>query len=182
MDNPTLDERCAELKARMLAAKHKKPLPPAPVPNPAGPAPARTVRQSGPESAQTVIQPPIEIRNPHPLVKAALSGMREVSEDYGSMQFRWRGHLDARVNKAFARRALKIFDTLIKRVEALGLRVEIGVTDRGPYSRPRETTFVTDAAWEKSTEMKQGAIQPGSPADGFRRWAAFVIDQVGPLL
>jgi hypothetical protein len=44
-----------------------------------------------------------------------------------------------------------------------------------------EQTRAFLATWEKSIEIKQGAIQPGSSADGFRRWVALVIDQIDPL-
>jgi hypothetical protein len=38
------------------------------------------------------------------------------------------------------------------------------------------------SAWEKRTEGDQGVIESGSQADGFRRWIAFVIDEIDPLM
>jgi hypothetical protein len=119
MDKPTLDDRCAELKARMLSAHQQKT-----GSNPDRvPATAAVRTRSKGASSQVLkaieaaTSPPIEIRNPHPLVKTALAGMRDVDEDYGRLQFRWRGFIDVRVTKGSARRAMKVMDILIKRVE-----------------------------------------------------------------
>jgi hypothetical protein len=312
MDKPTLDERCAELKARMLKSS-----------NPAKVATTIAVNDRRKDAFSQVLEPieaailpPIEIRNPHPLVKAALAGMRDVGEDYGRLQFRWRGFIDVRVSKASARRALKMMDTLIKRIEASGLNIKIAPKDPVYNASSHGLTFVSDgkervqvsviektarsenpawnrddwrenrysytstgqlrlaldadsyrsrtwtdkrghrieeyldavvtsmlqsledhhkarleaeqsrlreierqriqaeadrqtreqekrieqlkdwvkawaqaerlraflSAWEKHTEGDQGVIEPGSQADGFRRWVAFVIDEIDPLI
>ena len=77
-------------------------------------------------------------------MKAALSGSKEVREDYGKLQFRRAGFVDIRVTKSSVRRALKIVDILIKRLEHDGLKVQIANRERGHYESYRQETYVTD--------------------------------------
>lgn len=172
MNNPTLDERCAELKARMLSAhQHDK------GPNPArvlvaasvGDRSKRTSSQA-PKPIEAVILPPIEIRNPHPLVKAALAGMRDVGEDYGRLQFRWRGFIDVRVSKGSARRAMKIMDILIKRIEAGGLDVKITPKDPRYADQTHGLMFVSDGKERVQISVTEKTSRRDNPAWSRDKW------------
>jgi hypothetical protein len=94
MDKRTLNERCAELKARMLLGRAQ------------GRGEA-SISRSNPgaallrsrAAAHVEVKPPtpeipsVELRNPHPLIKAALSAKHTGPPEYGRLQFRWDGTL-----------------------------------------------------------------------------------------
>ena len=107
MDGTTLDVRCAELKSRMLAERDRgrdrlvSAAATAVLTSPTS-QPSRQADTRPPEV------PAVELRNPHPIVKAALAAKNDVHEDYGKMQFRWGGYTDIRVSRPSVRRALKI--------------------------------------------------------------------------
>ena len=166
MDKPNLDERCAELKARMLSANQRNK-----DPNPARVSATASVSDRSkrasslaPKPIEAVILPPTEIRNPHPLVKAAPSGMRDVGEDYGRLQFRWRGFVDVRVSKISARRAMKVMDTLIKRVEAGGLDVKIAPKDPRYPDQAHGLTFVSDGKERVQVTVIEKTSRRDNPA------------------
>jgi hypothetical protein len=77
--------------------------------------------------------PAVELRNPHPIVKAALAAKSDVPNEYGKMQFRWGGYVDIRVSRPLMRRALKILDTLFKQLEKEGLQVQITARESNHY-------------------------------------------------
>jgi hypothetical protein len=137
---PSLEERCAELKARMLAKQPVTKTVPVVVRTKA-PSDHTPVLRGAPDPIET---PAVSLANPHPLVKAALAGTKDVGEDYGKLQFRRWGLLDVRVSKSSVRRSLKIMDTLIKRLERNGLKVHIASRERGYYESFHRETNVTD--------------------------------------
>ena len=168
MNNPTLDERCAELKARMLSAhQHNRGSNPARIAATAH-ASNRAKGPQVPKPSEAVILPPIEIRNPHPLVKAALAGMRDVGEDYGRLQFRWRGFVDVRVSKGSVRRAMKIMDTLIKRVEAAGLNIKL--VPKYSDARSHCLTFVSDGRDRVQVSVIEKTARTENPARNRDNW------------
>jgi len=172
MDKPTLDERCAELKARMLSAhQQNKGSNPARIPATAAVRDrSRGASSQVPKAIEAVTSPPIEIRNPHPLVKAALAGMRDVGEDYGGLQFRWRGFVDVRVNKASARRAMKMMDTLIKRVEAAGLNIKLAPKYPDYDAQSQGLTFVSDGKEGVQVSVIEKTVRSDNPAWGRDNW------------
>jgi hypothetical protein len=170
MNNPTLDERCAELKARMLSAhQHNRGSNPARLPSTAH-ASNRAKGLQVPKPNEAVILRPIEIRNPHPLVKAALAGLREVGEDYGRLQFRWRGFIDVRVSKGSARRAMKLMDILIKRVEASGLNIKIAPKDPVYDASSHGLTFVSDGKERVQVSVIEKTARRENPAWNRDNW------------
>jgi septin family protein len=137
---PSLEERCAELKARLLAKQPSAKTVPVVARAMATSAQRPSLRATpGPHET-----PAVSLANPHALVKAALSGSKEVREDYGKLQFRRWGFVDIRVSKSSMRRALKIVDILIKRLEHDGLKVQIATRERGYYESYHQETYVTD--------------------------------------
>jgi hypothetical protein len=182
MHKQTLDERCAELKARMRSAEDGKRTTSTTPTSMKSPHRATATLRPDPKPIEPVA--PVEIRNPVPLVKAALAGMREVQEQYGRLQFRWRGYVDVRVSKASARRALKFMDVLIKRVEALGLTVQVRDGDRGGYRSSHGLTFVTDNKERVQVTVIEKTGQRANPAwNSESPWSIhkFLFDPTGRL-
>jgi hypothetical protein len=133
MDEMTLDERCAELKSRMLAERDRgKDLPvpaaPAAVLNRPTPQPSRLRGHAQPPEVPTG-----EFRNSHPIVRAALAAKNDVPEDHGKLQFRRGGYADVRVSRPLVRRALKTLDILFKQLEKEGVQVQIAQRERSFY-------------------------------------------------
>jgi hypothetical protein len=83
MDGMTLDERCTELKSRMLAERdyrRDRPVPAAPAAVLVRPTPQQSRLRTEARPSEV---PTVELRNPHPIVKAALAAKNEVPEEYG---------------------------------------------------------------------------------------------------
>jgi hypothetical protein len=137
---PTLEERCAELKARMLAKQSSRATTVV-IARATATSDHRPLLKTTPDPVET---PAVSLANPHPLVRAALSGTKDVGEDYGKLQFRRGGLLDIRVSSSSVRRALKIMDSLIKKLERGGLKVRIESRERGYYQSFHRETYATD--------------------------------------
>ena len=100
MGKPTLEERCAALKVRMLAGRRREDQEPEiritdsnvtrHIRKPSTIAPVRVQPEA----------PPVQLRDPHPLIKAALSANTDVPDEYGKLQFRFKGQADIRVTWA----------------------------------------------------------------------------------
>lgn len=171
MDKLSLDERCAELKARMLSAhRTKRDNKPTPVQAEKGYAKqgVRGFRKAR-KAIQAAIPPAVEIRSPHPLVKAALAALREAGEDYGRLQFRWKGFIDVRVSRASVRRAMKVMDTLIKRIEQAGLNVNVASRDPGYYGQFHGCTFVSDGKEQVQISVIEKMLRRENPVRESRR-------------
>ena len=106
----------------------------------------------------------VELRNPHPLIRAALADKSQVPQEYGRLQFRWRGHVDIRVTQPLVRRALKILDTVFKSLEKLGTTVHIATRERSGYERSRRCTFATDQREQVQITIKEKTTQRSNPA------------------
>jgi hypothetical protein len=155
----------------------------------AGERSAPTRRASQPTAAvrvvaATPIVAPVELRNPHPLIRAALAHKSGVPHEYGRLQFRWQGHVDIRVTQLFVRRALKILDTLFKRLEKTGVTIEVAMRERSAYERSRRCTFATDRREQVQITIKEKTIQRSNPAwSEEKRWSVdrHVYDPTGRL-
>lgn len=161
MKNVSLDERCLELKTRLRSAQtigEQAVMPPV---SATGRKPSKSdVSVAGANSSPG--PPSIEIRNPHPLVKAALTGMREVPEEYGKLQFRLKGHVDIRVTKMLVRRALTVMDTLFKRLHEAELEVQLQARDSS-YHRIRRYTNVVKASERVQVTITEKTFQRQNP-------------------
>jgi hypothetical protein len=96
--------------------------------------------------------------------------MRDVGEDYGRLQFRWRGFVDVRVSKASARRALKMMDTLIKRIEATGLNIKIAPKDSVYNASSHGLTFVSDGKERVQVSVIEKTARRENPAWNRDNW------------
>jgi hypothetical protein len=97
MDGMTLDERCAELKSQMLAERahgNDRLVPGAATSVLTRPTPQQSRLRSDTKPSAL---PAVELRNPHPIVKAARAAKNDVPDEYGKMQFQRRGCVDIRV-------------------------------------------------------------------------------------
>jgi hypothetical protein len=162
MDRKTLDDRCAELKARMLAERYGVEGRPVPQKGIEKPRPASATSYLRVGSSTDGVRVSTQIRNPHPLVKAALGAVGDIPEDYGKLQFRRRGYLDVRVSKALVRRILAIMDALIKQADACGLKVQLAARDRSYYSGGY--TYITDGREQVQITITEKTYQRENPA------------------
>ncbi len=180
-----MDQRCAELKARMIAERGGKRKPSMFVG--ARSAPTRRTNESTATIRVVDASPaiaPIELRNPHPLIRAALAEKSQPPQEYGRLQFRWQGHVDIRVSQRNVRRALKILDTLFKGLEKCGITVEIAMRENSAYERSRRCTFATDGREQVQITIKEKTIQSSNPAwSEEKRWSVdkYVYDPTGRL-
>lgn len=160
MDKTTLEERCAELKARMLAEQ-------------AGKRSSSTqilIQHSNhrPSSErQTPVQAEqqrVRLTNPHPLIKEALCSAENVPSDYGRLQYRRAGLIDIRVSKHSVRRALRVFDLLIKPLEQEGLRIGIVSSESGYYESFHQQTYVTNGTERVHITVSEKVLRRENPA------------------
>jgi hypothetical protein len=122
-----LDRRCAELKARMLAAANPDSVVPAEQGHPARQKPKpKAIRKAEPSPAHAEPTPVEPITNPHPLVVRTRKGVaKEKAGEDRLLRLASAERLDLRVSKQAFPRALWIFDALLKAAEACGIRTAI---------------------------------------------------------
>jgi hypothetical protein len=161
MDKNTLEERCAELKARLRSPGNQV--------NEDQPraimAGLKRVKRVSSVNSIIVAQPSSgPLRNPHPLVKAAIAATTDVQEDYGRLQFRHRGCIDIRVSKSLVHRALKLMDTFLKKLDAAGLHVAFAKEEEGYYGSFRRYSFVTDGRERVQVTLTEKTHQREKPA------------------
>jgi len=96
-------------------------------------------------------------------VRAALTAIRDVPEDYGKLQFRRKGHLDVRVSRLLVQRALGIVDILIKRAELAGLKVILARREQGYYQGFRQYTYISDGREQVQITVTENTFQSNNP-------------------
>ena len=117
-----LDRRCAELKARMLAAAHPDSL----LPNEQGQlarqkSGRKAIRKAEPSPVPAEPTPIQAITNPHPLVAQTRKGVaKEKAGDNRLLCLANAERFDVKVSKQAFQRALRVFDALLKAAEACG--------------------------------------------------------------
>lgn len=114
-------------------------------------------------------QQAVRLNHPHPLVKAALSSGENLRIDYGKLQYRWAGFIDIRVSRQSVRRALKIFDLLIKRLESEDLQIGIVTRERGYYEQFDHQTYVTDGSERVHITVSEKVLRRDNPARNERK-------------
>jgi hypothetical protein len=80
------------------------------------------------------------------------------------MQFRRGGYVDVRVSRPLVRRALKILDTLFKRLEKEGIQVQIAPRESSYHQGARRYTFATDRREQVQITVTEKTTQRPNPA------------------